>query len=102
MEEDLDLDFEQEIPKHSEAALSVGKKKQIFKKEKAKSIKNRIQELKQQSKKLKKKNIEQKAEKKRIAKEIKTLKASLKASEELPNPNIKATNDLEEMIESMD
>ena len=67
----------------SDAALSVGKKKQIFKKEKAKTIKNRIQELKMQSKKLKKKKLDQKAEKKKIAKEIHRLKASLKANEEI-------------------
>lgn len=43
--------------KHSSDALSVGKKKQIFKKEKSKPIKAKIAELKLQSKKLNKKNL---------------------------------------------
>lgn len=64
-----------------EQALTVGKKKQIFKKEKAKGIKAKIQELKIRSLKLKKKNLEQKAEKKKIAKEIHRLKACLKKGE---------------------
>jgi hypothetical protein len=69
--------------KHSSDALSVGKKKQLFKKEKAKHIKQKIQELKQQTKKLKKKKLDQKAEKKKISKEIKRLKKSLKESKEV-------------------
>jgi hypothetical protein len=44
--------------KHSSAALSVGKKKTIFKKEKSRLIKAKIGELKIQSKKLKKKNLD--------------------------------------------
>ena len=46
---------------YSVEALSVGKKKQLFKKGKAKQIKDKIQELKLQSKKLKKKKLEDKA-----------------------------------------
>eukprot|EP00347_Sterkiella_histriomuscorum_P022968 403336455 len=65
------------------AALSVGKKRQIFKKEKSKAIKQKIMELKHQSLKLKKKKLDEKAEKKKIAKEIHRLKASLKACEEI-------------------
>ena len=41
-----------------EKALSVGKKRQLFKREKAGKIKARIVELKQRSMKLKKKNLE--------------------------------------------
>lgn len=63
--------------------LSIAKKKQIFKKSKAKVVKAKITELKQRSLKLKKKNLDQKAEKKKIAKEIHRLKASLKASSEV-------------------
>ena len=75
---------DEEIKDSQAAALSVGKKKQIFKKEKSKAIKTKIQELKQRSLKLKKKNLDQKAEKKKIAKEIHRLKASLKACEDIP------------------
>jgi hypothetical protein len=57
-----------EVKVHCEEALSVGKKKQIFKKEKAKGIKSRITELKMKSKKLRKKNLDEKKEKKMIAK----------------------------------
>jgi hypothetical protein len=55
----------------------------LFKKEKAREIKAKIQELKLKSGKLKKKNLKQKAEKKKLAKEIHRLKASLKACEEI-------------------
>jgi hypothetical protein len=60
MDIESDQEVEQSNPdaKYSEAALSVGKKKQIFKKEKAKSIKAKILELKMQSKKLKKKKLD--------------------------------------------
>ncbi len=68
MSEDSDHKEQVDNSKFSEAALSVGKKKQIFKKEKAKHIKAKIQELKKQSKKLKKKKLDQKAQKKQIAK----------------------------------
>jgi 5'-deoxynucleotidase YfbR-like HD superfamily hydrolase len=63
---------------------TIGKKKQIFKREKSKVIKAKISELKARSLKLKKKNLDQKAEKKKIAKEIHRLKASLKACEDIP------------------
>ena len=63
---------------------TIGKKKQIFKREKSKVIKGKIAELKARSLKLKKKNLDQKAEKKKIAKEIHRLKASLKACEDIP------------------
>ena len=65
-------------------ALTNGKKKQIFKKEKSWDIKAKIAELEARSLKLNKKNFNQKAEKKKIAKEIHRLKASLKACEEIP------------------
>lgn len=46
--------------------------------------------MKLQSKKLKKRDLDQKAEKKRISKEIKELKASIKASgEEAEEPEVK-------------
>ena len=55
--------------------LSKAKRKQIFKKDKARDIKSQIAALRAESKKLKKKDLSQKAEKKRIAKQIKSLKA---------------------------
>eukprot|EP00351_Strombidinopsis_sp_SopsisLIS2011_P001264 CAMPEP_0116876574 /NCGR_PEP_ID=MMETSP0463-20121206/8484_1 /TAXON_ID=181622 /ORGANISM="Strombidinopsis sp, Strain SopsisLIS2011" /LENGTH=86 /DNA_ID=CAMNT_0004523251 /DNA_START=130 /DNA_END=390 /DNA_ORIENTATION=+ len=66
----------------SEAALAVSKvkRKQIFKKTKAKDYKKKIEELRLASKKLKKRNIDQKAEKRRIAHEIKELKKFIKKS----------------------
>ena len=56
---DEESEKEEVVPQTNEsAALSVAKKKQIFKKEKLKNIKAKIQELKQRSLKLKKKNLE--------------------------------------------
>jgi hypothetical protein len=78
---------QEEIKNYEEVAtvaLTIGKKKQIFKKTKSKDIKAKIAELKSRSLKLNKKNLNQKAEKKKIAKEIHRLKASLKACEEIP------------------
>ena len=82
-----------------EVALTIGKKKQMFKKGKAKEIKAKIQELKLRSLKLKKKNLEQKAEKKKIAKEIHRLKASLKACEEVGVPMEKDSDDEDDDME---
>jgi hypothetical protein len=78
---------QEEIKNDEEVAtvvVTIGKKKQIFKKTKSKDIKAKIAELKARSLKLKKKNLNQKAEKKKIAKEIHRLKASVKACEEIP------------------
>jgi hypothetical protein len=72
---------DEEVPT---VAVTIGKRKQIFKKNKSKVIKAKIAELKARSLKLKKKNLNQKAEKKKIAKEIHRLKASLKACEDIP------------------
>jgi hypothetical protein len=65
-------------------AVTIGKKKQLFKKNKSKVIKAKIAEFKARSLKLNKKNLNQKAEKKKIAKEIHRLKASVKACEDIP------------------
>ena len=86
-------DHEDSKPTQQEAALSVGKKRQLFKKGQAKQIKAKIIELKQKSLKLKKKNLEQKAEKKKIAKEIHRLKAALKACQELPKEDLAGSED---------
>ena len=85
-------DTEQKVTQQ-EAALSVGKKKQLFKKGQAKQVKAKIQELKQKSLKLKKKNLAQKAEKKKIAKVIHRLKAALKACEEVPKEALEGSDD---------
>ncbi len=57
-----------------EAALSVAKRKQIFKKTNRRDVKKRIAELRLDSIKLKKRNLDQKAQKKIIAHEIKELR----------------------------
>jgi hypothetical protein len=57
-----------------EAALSVAKRKQIFKKTNRRDVKKRIAELRLDSIKLKKRNLDQKAQKKIIAHEIKDLR----------------------------
>lgn len=77
-------DYNDLIEETKQEVITAGKKKQIFKKGRAKEIKAKIKELKVQSLKLKKKNLEQKSQKKKIAKEIHRLKASLKACEEVP------------------
>merc|ERR1719393_1085408 len=70
-------------------ALSVGKQKSIFKKEKASQIKKKIEELKAKTAKLKKKNLSQRVEKKEISKEIKRLKVSLKVCKDLTHEQVK-------------
>ena len=61
--------------------MTIGKKRQLFKKSKdgRRDIKKQILELKRLTSKLKKRNLNQKSEKKKIAKEIKELKVSVVA-----------------------
>lgn len=68
------------LAKLAEKGLSVAKRKQIFKKHKAKDLKAQIAELRVKSQKLNKKDTKQKAEKGKIAKQIKELKKSIKRS----------------------
>lgn len=68
------------LAKLADRGLSVAKRKQIFKKHKAKDIKAQIAALRIQSQKLNKKDGKQKAEKGRIAKQIKELKARIQRS----------------------
>ncbi len=77
VEDDGDKDWE-DI--EEDESLTVAKKKQIFKKDKAYQVRAQIAELKAQSKKFKKKDHAGKAEKKKIAKQIKELKAILRRS----------------------
>ncbi len=66
----------------SSSALSIGKRKQIFKKSKdgRREVKKQILELKRQTSKLRKRNLDQKSEKKSISKEIKKLRVSKKST----------------------
>ena len=63
----------------TQGALSIAKRRQIFKKSKdgRRDVKKRIMELKIQSKKLKKRDLNQRDTKKSIAHEIKQLKGQL-------------------------
>ena len=78
VDKDMDAENDDNRDKLVEKGLTVAKRKQIFKKHKAKDVKAQIAELMQQSKKLKKKDLDQKAQKRKIAKQIKELKASIK------------------------
>ena len=76
IEQDMEMDSANMSVKDKmeNLGLNAVKRKQIFKKDKAKALKAMIQDLKVQSKKLKKRDLIQKAEKKKIAKQIKMLK----------------------------
>ena len=62
--------------------LNKSQRKTIFKKHKARDVREQIAELKRQTKKLRKKDSSERAEKKRIAKQIKELKLLIKRSGE--------------------
>jgi len=68
------------LAKLADRGLSVAKRKQIFKKHKAKDVKAQIVALRIQSQKLNKKDGKAKAEKGKIAKQIKELRARIQRS----------------------
>ena len=78
LESDMD-GVEVKTQEKTQGALSIAKRRQIFKKSKdgRRDVKKRIMELKIQSKKLKKRDLNQRDTKKSIAHEIKQLKGQL-------------------------